>query len=255
MEYKSILITGGTGSFGKSFVERLIKKYKNISKLIIFSRDEFKQYEMQQIYSPKRFKFLRYFIGDVRDKDRLDFAFKDVDYVIHAAALKQVNTAEYNPFEFIHTNIIGAKNVIESAINRDVKKVLALSTDKACSPINLYGATKLCSDKLFCSANNIVGKSIRTKFSVVRYGNVFASRGSIIPLFIKQNKEKRDFTLTDQNMTRFNIFMNNAIDTVEWSLLNMKGSEIIVPKLKSFRIIDNFLYKLCPENWLQIYYV
>ena len=235
---KKILITGGTGSFGKSFVERLIKKYKNISKLIIFSRDEFKQYEMQQIYSPKRFKFLRYFIGDVRDKDRLDFAFKDVDYVIHAAALKQVNTAEYNPFEFIHTNIIGAKNVIESAINRDVKKVLALSTDKACSPINLYGATKLCSDKLFCSANNIVGKSIRTKFSVVRYGNVFASRGSIIPLFIKQNKEKRDFTLTDQNMTRFNIFMNNAIDTVEWSLLNMKGSEIIVPKLKSFRIID-----------------
>ncbi len=235
---KKILITGGTGSFGKSFVERLLKKYKKISKLIIFSRDEFKQYEMQQVFSQKKFKFLRYFIGDVRDKDRLDFAFKDVDYVIHAAALKQVNTAEYNPFEFIHTNIIGAKNVIESAINRDVKKVLALSTDKACSPINLYGATKLCSDKLFCSANNIVGKSIKTKFSVVRYGNVFASRGSIIPLFIKQNKEKKDFTLTDQNMTRFNIFMNNAIDTVEWSLLNMKGSEIIVPKLKSFRIID-----------------
>ena len=235
---KKILITGGTGSFGKSFVERLLKKYKKISKLIIFSRDEFKQYEMQQVFSQKKFKFLRYFIGDVRDKDRLDFAFKDVDYVIHAAALKQVNTAEYNPFEFIHTNIIGAKNVIESAINRDVKKVLALSTDKACSPINLYGATKLCSDKLFCSANNIVGKSIKTKFSVVRYGNVFASRGSIIPLFIKQNKEKKDFTLTEQNMTRVNIFMNNAIDTVEWSLLNMKGSEIIVPKLKSFRIID-----------------
>ena len=235
---KKILITGGTGSFGKSFVARLISKYKNIKKLIIFSRDEFKQYEMQQVYSPQKYKFLRYFIGDVRDKERLDFAFKDVDYVIHAAALKQVNTAEYNPFEFIQTNIIGAKNVIESAMNCGVSKVLALSTDKACSPINLYGATKLCSDKLFCSANNIVGNSIKTKFSIVRYGNVFASRGSIIPLFLKQNKTKTNFTLTDKNMTRFNIFMKGAIDTVEWSLLHMKGSEIIVPKLKSFRIID-----------------
>ena len=235
---KRILITGGTGSFGQAFVNRLLKKYKNIKKLIIFSRDEFKQYEMQQIFSPKKFKCLRYFLGDVRDKDRLDFAFQEIDYVIHAAALKQVNTAEYNPLEFINTNVMGAKNVIESAINRGVEKVLALSTDKACSPINLYGATKLCSDKLFCSANNIIGKTIKTKFSVVRYGNVFASRGSIIPLFIKQNQEKSEFTLTNKNMTRFNIFMKNALDAVEWSMLNMKGSEIIVPKLKSFKIID-----------------
>lgn len=234
---KIILITGGTGSFGKAFVNRLVTKYKKIKKLIIFSRDEFKQYEMQKEFSVKKYPFLRYFLGDVRDYDRLRFAFKGVDYVIHAAALKQVNTAEYNPFEFINTNIIGAKNVIEASFERDVKKVIALSTDKACSPINLYGATKLCSDKLFSSANNI-GGSVSTKFSVVRYGNVFSSRGSIIPLFLDQNKRREKFTLTDLSMTRFNIFMDQAIDMVEWALKNLKGSEIFVPKLKSFKVID-----------------
>ena len=210
---KIILITGGTGSFGKAFVNRLVTKYKKIKKIIIFSRDEFKQYEMQKEFSVKKYPFLRYFLGDVRDYDRLRFAFKGVDYVIHAAALKQVDTAEYNPFEFINTNIIGAKNVIEASFERDVKKVIALSTDKACSPINLYGATKLCSDKLFSSANNI-GGSVSTKFSVVRYGNVFSSRGSIIPLFLDQNKRREKFTLTDLSMTRFNIFMDQAIDMV-----------------------------------------
>jgi UDP-N-acetylglucosamine 4,6-dehydratase len=234
---KIILITGGTGSFGKAFVNRLLKKYKKIQKLIIFSRDEFKQYEMQKDFNVSKYPFIRYFLGDVRDYNRLRFAFKEVDYVIHAAALKQVNTAEYNPFEFINTNIIGAKNVIEASFERGVKKVIALSTDKACSPINLYGATKLCSDKLFSSANNISGGT-STKFSVVRYGNVFASRGSIIPLFFEQNKSKVKFTLTNLSMTRFNIFMDQAIDTVEWALKNMKGSEVIVPKLKSFKVID-----------------
>lgn len=233
----SFLITGGTGSFGKAFVNRLVKKYKKIKKLIIFSRDEFKQYEMQKDFNVSKYPFIRYFLGDVRDYNRLRFAFKEVDYVIHAAALKQVNTAEYNPFEFINTNIIGAKNVIEASFERGVKKVIALSTDKACSPINLYGATKLCSDKLFSSANNISGGT-STKFSVVRYGNVFASRGSIIPLFLEQNKRKVKFTLTNLSMTRFNIFMDQAIDTVEWALKNMKGSEVIVPKLKSFKVID-----------------
>ena len=234
---KVILITGGTGSFGKAFVNRLVKKYKKIKKLIIFSRDEFKQYEMQKDFNVSKYPFMRYFLGDVRDYNRLRFAFKEVDYVIHAAALKQVNTAEYNPFEFINTNIIGAKNVIEASFERGVKKIIALSTDKACSPINLYGATKLCSDKLFSSANNISGGT-STKFSVVRYGNVFASRGSIIPLFLEQNKRNVKFTLTNLSMTRFNIFMDQAIDTVEWALKNMKGSEVIVPKLKSFKVID-----------------
>ena len=235
---KTILITGGTGSFGKAFVERLVSNYKNINKLIIFSRDEYKQYEMQKIFSKKKYPFIRYFLGDVRDFNRLKFAFKEVDYVVHSAALKQVNTAEYNPFEFIQTNIIGAKNVIEAAIECNVKKIVALSTDKACSPINLYGATKLCSDKLFISANNIIGKNANTKLSVVRYGNVFASRGSIIPLFLEQNKKKIIFTLTDFEMTRFNIFMDKALDIVEWTFKNMKGSEIVIPKLKSFKIID-----------------
>jgi UDP-N-acetylglucosamine 4,6-dehydratase len=234
---KIILITGGTGSFGKAFVSRLVNKYKKIKKLIIFSRDEFKQYEMQKDFNVSKYSYIRYFLGDIRDYNRLRFAFKEVDYVIHAAALKQVNTAEYNPFEFINTNIIGAKNVIEASFERGVKKVIALSTDKACSPINLYGATKLCSDKLFSSANNISGGT-STKFSVVRYGNVFASRGSIIPLFFEQNKRKVKFTLTNLSMTRFNIFMDQAIDTVEWALKNMKGSEVIVPKLKSFKVID-----------------
>ena len=235
---KTILITGGTGSFGKAFVNKLLKEYKKIKKLIIFSRDEFKQYEMQKIFSQEKYPCIRYFLGDIRDLNRLKFAFSGVDYIVHAAALKQVTTAEYNPFEFIQTNIIGAKNIVEAAIENNVKKVIALSTDKACSPINLYGATKLCSDKLFISSNNIVGKKANTILSVVRYGNVFASRGSVIPLFLEQNKRNIRFTLTDPAMTRFNIFMETALETVIWSFKNMLGSEIVVPKLKSFKVAD-----------------
>lgn len=235
---KVILITGGTGSFGRAFTKMLLTKYKKIKKLIIFSRDEFKQYELKKIFPEKKYKCIRYFLGDIRDLKRLNLAFKGVDYVLHAAALKQVDTAEYNPFEFINTNIIGAQNVIEAAIQNNVKKVVALSTDKACSPINLYGATKLCSDKLFISSNNMVPAKNETSFSVVRYGNVFASRGSVIPFFLQLNKNKKPFTLTDPEMTRFNISMDEAIQTVIWSFKNSKGSELIVPKLKSFRVID-----------------
>ena len=235
---KTILITGGTGSFGNAFVNKLLKEYKKIKKLIIFSRDEFKQYEMQKIFSKEKYPCIRYFLGDIRDLNRLKFAFSEVDYIVHAAALKQVTTAEYNPFEYIHTNIIGAKNIVEAAIENNVKKVIALSTDKACAPINLYGATKLCSDKLFISSNNIVGKKANTILSVVRYGNVFASRGSVIPLFLEQNKRNIRFTLTDPAMTRFNIFMETALETVIWSFKNMLGSEIVVPKLKSFKVAD-----------------
>jgi len=235
---RTILITGGTGTFGKAFLEHLIKKYKKIKKLIIFSRDEYKQYELKRKFPESKFKFLRYFLGDVRDSKRLNLAFRDVDFVVHAAALKQVDTAEYNPFEFINTNIIGAQNVIEAAIQNKVKKIIALSTDKACSPINLYGATKLCSDKLFISSNNMVPAKSDTSFSVVRYGNVFASRGSVIPFFLKLNKKNQPFPLTDPEMTRFNISMNEAIETVMWSFKNAKGAELIVPKLKSFKIID-----------------
>ena len=235
---KIVLITGGTGSFGKAFVEYLIKRYKKMKKLIIFSRDEFKQYELKKKFPEAKYKFLRYFLGDVRDLKRLNIAFRDVDYIVHAAALKQVDTAEYNPFEFINTNIVGAQNVIEAAIQNNVKKVIALSTDKACSPINLYGATKLCSDKLFISSNNLVPEKNDTIFSVVRYGNVFASRGSVIPFFLKINKNKKPFPLTHPAMTRFNISMNDAIETVMWGFKNSKGSELIVPKLKSFKIVD-----------------
>lgn len=236
MKNKTILITGGTGSFGKAFVNRLVTKYKKIKKLIIFSRDEFKQYEMQKEFSVKKYPFLRYFLGDVRDYDRLRFAFKGVDYVIHAAALKQVNTAEYNPFEFINTNIIGAKNVIEASFERDVKKVIALSTDKACSPINLYGATKLCSDKLFVSTNNMIGSKNIT-FSCVRYGNVIGSRGSVIPVFLDQLKHKY-FTVTDSRMTRFVLTLNEGVELVLWTLINSIGSEIIIPKIPSVNIMD-----------------
>jgi len=235
---KVVLITGGTGSFGKNFVQTLLNKYKKIKKLIIFSRDEFKQYELKKVFPESKFKCIRYFLGDVRDLKRLNLAFKEVDYVVHAAALKQVDTAEYNPFEFVNTNIVGAQNVIEAALQNKVKKVIALSTDKACSPINLYGATKLCSDKLFISSNNLVSSKLETKFSVVRYGNVFASRGSVIPFFLSINKNKGTFPLTDNEMTRFNISMDQAIDTVLWAFKNSKGSELIVPKLKSFKIKD-----------------
>ena len=233
---KVILITGGTGSFGKAFTKTILNKFKNIKKLIIFSRDEFKQYELRKIFPEKKYPCMRYFLGDVRDLNRLNLAFKEVDYVIHAAALKQVDTAEYNPFEFINTNIMGAQNVIEAALNNKVKKVIALSTDKAAAPINLYGATKLCSDKLFISANNISGKK-DIIFSVVRYGNVMNSRGSVIPLF-KQSKEKGFFNITDKRMTRFNITLKEGVNLVLYALKNSLGSEIFVPKLKSYNILD-----------------
>lgn len=232
---KSILITGGTGSFGKAFTKIILKKFK-LKKLIIFSRDEFKQYEMKKIFSEKTNKCMRYFLGDVRDLSRLNLAFKDVDYVIHAAALKQVDTAEYNPFEFINTNIIGAQNVIEAALQNKVKKVIALSTDKAAAPINLYGATKLCSDKLFISANNLSGKR-NISFSVVRYGNVMNSRGSVIPIF-KQNKKQGIFNITDKRMTRFNITLKEGVEFVLYALKKSIGCEIFVPKLKSYNILD-----------------
>ena len=232
---KSILITGGTGSFGKHFIQKVTKIYKP-TKLIVYSRDELKQYEMHQNISNSKYSCLRYFLGDVRDQPRLRTALEGVDLVIHAAALKQVPAAEYNPFEAVKTNIIGAQNLIEAAISCDVKKVIALSTDKAASPINLYGATKLASDKLFIAANNFVG-SRDIKFSVVRYGNVMGSRGSVIPLFMDQSK-KGILSITDIRMTRFNITLDDGVNFVIKSIENMKGGEIFVPKIPSYRILD-----------------
>ena len=235
---KTILITGATGSFGKDFIKEILNKKLPFKKIIIFSRDELKQHEMKfsNDFNEKKYTQLRFFLGDIRDKDRLLYAFKEVDYVIHAAALKQVLTGEYNPFEFIKTNVIGAQNIIDAAIGCDVKKVIALSTDKAVSPVNLYGATKLCSDKLFISSNNIRGNK-NISFSLVRYGNVTGSRGSVIPEFIKQKKNGQ-FLITDLNMTRFNISLRSSVSMVLWSLDNSIGGEIIVPKLKAYRVID-----------------
>ncbi len=229
---KTVLITGGTGSFGKKFIDNVLKTTK-VKKIIIYSRDEQKQFQIQKLYKNSN---LRFFIGDIRDKSRLEFATREVDYIIHAAALKHVEISEYNPFEFVKTNIIGSQNVIDCAIQNNVKKVLALSTDKASSPLNLYGSTKLTADKLFVSANNFKGlKDI--KFSVVRYGNVMGSRGSVIPLFIKQ-KDKNIFTITDKSMTRFNITLTESVDFVIQSLTKMIGGEIFVPKIKSYKIMD-----------------
>ena len=231
---KTILITGGTGSFGRQFCTLLLSQYKP-KKIIIFSRDEFKQFEMAQEYTEP---CMRFFIGDVRDGDRLRQAMRDVDYVIHAAALKQVPAAEYNPMECIKTNIHGAENVIKAAIDNEVEKVIALSTDKAASPINLYGATKLASDKLFVAANNIAGK-LPTKFSVVRYGNVVGSRGSVVPYFKKLIKEgATSLPITDERMTRFWITLDQGIDFVVKSFNRMKGGEIFVPKIPTVKIVD-----------------
>ncbi len=232
----SFLITGGTGSFGKAFVQKLIKSRKKISRLIIFSRDELKQFEMSKQYPQEKYPFMRFFLGDIRDYNRLLSATENVETIVHAAALKQVPATEYNPFEAIKTNIIGANNLIEASLKNNVKNVLALSTDKACSPINLYGATKLCSDKLFISANNIKGER-NIKFSVVRYGNVLGSRGSVVPFFLK-NKSKGELPLTDKNMTRFNITLDYAVDIVLWSLKNLTGGELLVPKLSSYKLLD-----------------
>ena len=234
---KTILITGGTGSFGKKFTEIVLKKFSNFKKLIIFSRDELKQFEMSNYYvSNKNFKKLRFFLGDIRDKDRLNMALRDVDIVIHAAALKHVPSSEYNPFETVKTNVIGTQNIVETCITNKVEKLITLSTDKASSPINLYGASKLLADKLTVGATYIKGKS-KLITSVVRYGNVMASRGSIIPILLKKKNEKI-IKLTDKNMTRFNISLDEAIDLVLLALKNAKGGEIFVPKLSSYRLIE-----------------
>ena len=232
---KVILITGGTGSFGKKATEIILKRYKP-QKLIIFSRDELKQFEMAQIYSPEKYPCMRYFIGDVRDKERLYRAFYGVDYVIHAAALKQVPTAEYNPFEAVKTNIIGAENVVNAAIDSDVKRVVALSTDKAAAPINLYGATKLCSDKLFISSNVYSGHH-GTRFAVVRYGNVVGSRGSVIPFF-KKMKPTGVLPVTDPRMTRFWITLEQGVNFVIRCLEMMSGGELFVTKIPSMNIME-----------------
>tara|TARA_E500000178_G_scaffold355558_1_gene428639 strand:+ start:1848 stop:2849 length:1002 start_codon:yes stop_codon:yes gene_type:complete len=234
---KTILVTGGTGSFGKSFIDQIIKKHKGIKKLIIYSRDELKQFNLSKQYSDKKYEFLRFFIGDVRDDRRLDWALKEVDIVIHAAALKQVPAAEYNPIEAIKTNIMGAQNVIQASLNNNVQKVIALSTDKASSPVNLYGATKLCSDKLFIAANNFKGGK-KISFSVVRYGNIFGSRGSMIHSFLSQQKKDNVLKITDQAMTRFLLSVEEGVDLVLWSIFNSLGGEIIVPKIPSIKIID-----------------
>ena len=247
---KIILITGGTGSFGRSFCKYILKKYSKVKKIIILSRDEFKQYEMRLSISGKYKNKIRFFIGDIRDKSRLKMAFADVDIVIHAAALKQVPTAEYNPFEYIKTNINGANNIIEACLHNNVKKVIALSTDKASSPINLYGATKLCSDKLFLSANNIKGKKNIT-FSVVRYGNVMGSRGSIIPKFFEQ-KKTGILTITDKRMTRFNISLTDSVKLVINALKYSKiGGEIFVPIIPSYSITD-LAKAIAPKSKIKI---
>jgi len=240
---KNILITGGTGSFGKKATEIILKRYKP-RRLIIFSRDELKQFEMAQVFSVKEHPCMRYFIGDVREKDRLYRAFQDVDYIIHAAALKQVPAAEYNPFEAVRTNILGAQNIINAAIDQKVKSVIALSTDKAANPINLYGATKLCSDKLFIAGNAYVGRD-HTIFSVVRYGNVIKSRGSVIPFFF-QEKETGVLPITDPLMTRFWITLEQGVDFVLRCLEQMVGGELFVPKIPSMNIMD-LAKAICPE--------
>ncbi len=233
---KSILITGGTGSFGKQFIKTVLDKYPSVRRLVVFSRDELKQFELAQKYPVSEFPQMRFFIGDVRDRERLRRAFEGVDIVVHAAALKQVPTAEYNPFEAVKTNIMGAQNVIDCAIDMGVKKVVALSTDKACAPINLYGATKLCSDKLFVAGNYFKGNR-DIKFSVVRYGNVMGSRGSVIPFFMAKRKEGT-LPITDPKMTRFNITLEEGVDQVMFTLAHMWGGEILVPKIPSYRILD-----------------
>lgn len=234
---KSLLITGGTGSFGRAFVRTVLESYPNVRRLVVLSRDELKQFEMAQDFPREKYPQIRFFIGNVRDADRLRRAFEGVDIVIHAAALKQVPAAEYNPFEFIKTNVLGAQNVIDACFDNGVEKVVALSTDKAAAPINLYGATKLCSDKLFVAANHMRGKR-DIRLSVVRYGNVMGSRGSVIPFFLKKKAEGVSLPITDPRMTRFNITLHEGVDMVLQAIDRMWGGEIFVPKIPSYRITD-----------------
>jgi UDP-N-acetylglucosamine 4,6-dehydratase len=231
-----ILITGGTGSFGKAFIAETLRRFPAIERLVVYSRDELKQWELQQHYPESQYPQLRFFLGDVRNRDRLRRALEGIDTVVHAAALKQVPAAEYNPIEFINTNVLGAENVVQACLDSKVKRVVALSTDKAAAPINLYGATKLCSDKLFIAANNIMGKR-ELVFSVVRYGNVMGSRGSVIPFFLEKAKTGV-LPITDPAMTRFNILLRDAVAMVLWALENALGGELFVPKIPSYRITD-----------------
>jgi UDP-N-acetylglucosamine 4,6-dehydratase/5-epimerase len=233
---KSILLTGGTGSFGKAFVAEAVRRYPDLKRLVVFSRDELKQFEMSQVFPPDKYPFMRYFLGDVRDRNRLTRALAGIDTVIHAAALKQVPAAEYNPMEFIQTNIMGAGNLVEACMDAGVKSLVALSTDKAAAPINLYGATKLCSDKLFVAANNYSG-SAELACSVVRYGNVMGSRGSVIPFFLERAKQGV-LPITDPAMTRFNISLAEGVGMVFWALERGVGGEIFVPKIPSYNICD-----------------
>ena len=234
MNHKSILITGGTGSFGKMFVQTILQQYPDVKRLVIYSRDELKQFEMLQCYPEDKYPQVRFFIGDVRDVERFKRACEGIDVIIHAAALKQVPAAEYNPDEFIKTNVGGAQTVIDGALHANVKIVIALSTDKAAAPINLYGATKLCSDKLFIAANNIKG-SRDLRFSVVRYGNVMGSRGSVIPFFMERAKSG-ELPITHFEMTRFNISLEDGVEMVLWAIENALGGEIFVPKIPSYKI-------------------
>jgi UDP-N-acetylglucosamine 4,6-dehydratase (inverting) len=233
---KAILITGGTGSFGKKLVETIFNRFPDVRRVVIYSRDELKQFEMQQTYPQYKYPNIRFFIGDVRDGERLKRACEGIDYIIHAAALKQVPAAEYNPMECIKTNVFGAENVINAALANNIQKVVALSTDKAAAPINLYGATKLCSDKLFVAANNMRG-SRQITFSVVRYGNVIGSRGSVMPFFLEKAKTGV-LPITDERMTRFNISLEDGVEMVLYALENAWGGEIYVPKIPSYKIMD-----------------
>lgn len=232
----SILITGGTGSFGRAFIGETLRRWPTIKRLAVYSRDELKQWELQQLYPASDYPQLRFFLGDIRDRDRLRRALEDIDTVVHAAALKQVPAAEYNPMEFINTNVLGAENLIQACLDTNVNRVVALSTDKAAAPINLYGATKLCSDKLFIAANNIKGKR-NLVFSVVRYGNVMGSRGSVIPFFLDR-APTGVLPITDPCMTRFNISLAEGVAMVLWTMENTLGGELLVPKIPSYRIMD-----------------
>lgn len=236
MAGRSVLVTGGTGSFGKRFVATVLERYPQLERIVVYSRDELKQYEMAQSYPEHMFPQVRFFIGDVRDKHRLARAMEGIDMVVHAAALKHVPVCEYNPFEAIKTNVLGAQNVLDTSMDAGVQRVVALSTDKAAAPINLYGATKLCSDKLFTAANNYKGAR-EIRFSVVRYGNVLGSRGSVIPFFLQKRRDGA-LPITDERMTRFNITLDEGVQLVLMALERMWGGELFVPKIPSYRIVD-----------------